>query len=59
MKDLVSRLKASRLWSKQVHFDILVTKWADLFPEDVCTMLDKFDKLYQTPTDYRSWLNGK
>ena len=59
MNEVIERIKKSRLWTKQVHFDILVTKWADLFPEDVCTMLDKLDKLYTMPTDYRSWLKDK
>ena len=59
MNEVIERIKKSRLWTKQVHFDILVTKWADLFPEDVCTMLDKLDKLYKKPTDYRNWLKDK
>lgn len=58
-KDEIERVKAARLWGKNVHFDILVTKWADLFPDDVCKMLDVLDRIYNTPSNYREWLNGK
>jgi hypothetical protein len=59
MKEIIFRLQMSRLWSKNNYFDIVVTKWADLFPDDLCIALDKLDRLYTTPTDYRSWLNGR
>ena len=59
LSETIQRLKKCRLWSKNNYFDIVVTKWADLFPDDLCTALDKLDRLYTTPTDYRSWLNGR
>jgi len=58
MIEVLKRVKASRLWSKNIYFDMLVTKWADLFPEDVCAMLNSLDRMYTTPTNYREWLKG-
>lgn len=58
MNTLLKRIRCARLWDKSVYFDIVVTKWADLFPSDVEKMVTIVDKLYTPPSDYRKWLKN-
>lgn len=56
------RLKNARLWKKELWNDIMVTKWADLWPQDVYSMIDTTRRLNSSPAtiqDYRDWLNGR
>jgi len=56
------RIKNARLWKKEIWNDIVITKWADLWPEDVQQMLTIINKLSRSPAtaqDYRDWLNGR
>lgn len=57
----ISRIRAARLWSKHNFFDMIVTKWSDLWPEDVFEAVDLAEKLAQQPADareYRKWLRS-
>lgn len=58
----IERIKNVRLWKKEIWNDIIITKWADLWPEDVQHMFDIIKKLSGSPAtaqDYRDWLNGR
>jgi hypothetical protein len=61
-RERISRLRAASLWSKNNFFDMIVTKWSDLWPEDVDAVIDLAEKLHQQPIsarEYRMWLRSQ
>lgn len=55
-RDAINRLKAARLWSKHNFFDMIVTKWSDLWPEDVAAAVELAERLQQQPANAREYL---
>ncbi len=61
-RERINRLRAANLWSKKNFFDMIVTKWSDLWPEDVDAVIDLAEKLHRQPAsarEYRMWLRSR
>lgn len=60
LSDIQHRNANARLWQRDIWNDIIITKWADLWPEDVKDMLSLVNRLNSQPKDineYRNWLS--
>jgi len=60
--DIINRVKSATLWSKNVYFDMFVTKWAGLWQEDVISLVELAEQIQKKPAtinEYRKWLNGR
>lgn len=58
-RELIDRLKSAQLWSKNIYFDMFVTKWAGLWAEDLNELIIIADQLCTEPStaqEYRKWL---